>query len=463
MAMRRAWSLRTRLLLSLAYVLVLAVVSLGVPLAISLRDRVNAEVHSQALSQADVVAATSADLLRPPNKSALDAVARSSAATVRGRVIIVDSRGLVLADSGGSASLGGNYGTRPEIAAALRGSAVQTQRKSQTLGESILATAAPVVRGGRAIGAVRITQSVAAVQHAVGSTVAKLALVAGTVLLLGLLAGGLIARQVALPLRRLEEAAKRIEGGDLSARATVEGSSEQRSLAVSFNAMAGRLQRMLTAQREFVADASHQLRTPLTALRLRMGEGRASGVSDEASAELDAGAAEIDRLAAIVEELLLLSRAEDRAPAVEELDLRDAARRAADHWGTAARTEGIDLRVSEDGGAIVVCSAAALDRALDALVENAVRYSGAGGEVRISSIGGRIEVRDRGPGLAPGEESEVFERFHRGSAGRQGPPGSGLGLATARALARGWGGEARLANREDGGGAVATLEFKEAL
>jgi signal transduction histidine kinase len=270
----------------------------------------------------------------------------------------------------------------------------------------------------------------------------------------------LIARQVALPLRRLEEAAKRIEGGDMSARATVEGSSEQRSLAVSFNEMAGRVQRMLTAQREFVADASHQLRTPLTALRLRMGEARAAGVSDLASAELDAGAAEIDRLAAIVEELLTLSRAEERAPAVERVDLRDAARRAADRWGTAARTEGIELAVSEDGVDTVVCAEADLDRALDALVENAVRYSPAGGEVTLASCGGRIEVRDRGPGLALGEEGEVFERFHRGRAGRQGPPGSGLGLATARALARGWGGEARLRNR-DGGGAVATLEFKE--
>ena len=347
--MRAAWSLRTRLLLSLAYVLVLAVVSLGVPLAISLRDRVDAEVHSQALSQADVVAASAADLLRPPNMNALSAVARSSAATVRGRVLIVDSRGLVLADSAGSATLRSSYRSRPEIAAALHGSAVQTQRQSRTLGESILATATPIVRGGRAIGAVRITQSVAAVQRAVSSTVAKLALVAGTVLLLGLLAGGLIARQVALPLRRLEEAAKRIEGGELSARAAVEGSSEQRSLALSFNEMAGRVQRLLTAQREFVADASHQLRTPLTALRLRMGEARAAGVSDRASAELDVGAAEIDRLAAIVDELLVLSRAEDRQSAVERVDLRDAARRAANRWLIAAQTEGIELSVRDRG------------------------------------------------------------------------------------------------------------------
>jgi signal transduction histidine kinase len=450
------------LLLSLAYVLVLAVVSLGVPLAISLRDRVNAEVHSQALSQAEVVAATSADLLRPPNTSALGAVARTSSATVRGRVIIVDSRGLVLADSAGAATFHDNYRTRPEIAAALRGGAVQTQRKSRTLGESILATAAPIVRGGRPIGAVRVTQSVAAVQRAVTSTVAKLALVAGTVLLLGLLAGGLIARQVALPLRRLEDAAKRIEGGDLSARAAVQGSSEQRSLAVSFNEMAARVQRMLTAQREFVADASHQLRTPLTALRLRMGEARAAGVSDQASTELDAGAAEIDRLAVIVDELLLLSRAEDLRPAVDRVDLRDVAHRAADRWRMAARAEGIELDVCARDGVPVLCSEADLDRALDALVENAVRYSSAGRDVTIVSHGARIEVRDRGPGLAAGEEDEVFERFHRGRAGRQGPAGSGLGLATARALARGWGGDARVRNR-DGGGAVATLEFQETI
>jgi two-component system, OmpR family, sensor kinase len=461
--MRSAWSLRTRLLLSLAYVLVLAVVSLGVPLAITLRDRVNAEVHSQALSQADVVAATSADLLLPANPSALSAVVHSSAATVRGRVLVVDARGLVLADSASLGTLHSNYRTRtrPEIATALRGGAVQTQRQSRTLGESILATAVPVLRGGRVIGAVRITQSVAAVQRAVNSTVAKLALVAGTVLLLGLLAGALIARQVALPLRRLEGAAMRIEGGDLAARATVEGSSEQRSLALSFNEVAARVQRLLTVQREFVADASHHLRTPLTALRLRMGEARAAGVSDEASAELDIGAAEIDRLAAIVEELLVLSRAEDRPADVEPVDLPTAARRAAERWLIAANSEGIELSVVDEGAGTVMCAPADLDRALDALLENAVRYSPAGSEVTIASGPARIEVRDRGPGMQPGEEREVFERSHRGRPGRQGPAGSGLGLATARALARGWHGEARLDNRE-GGGAVATLEFQDA-
>ena len=208
--------------------LILAVLSLGVPLALSLRDRVNAEVHSQAMSQADVVAATSADLLKPLDRGGLQALTQASAASTRGRVLIVAAGGRVVADSAGPSTLGLSYASRPEIAAALRGSRVQDQRTSRSLGESILATAVPVLRFGRPVGAVRITQSVAAVQRSVRRTVVELALVAATVLILGLLAGALIARQVARPLGRLERAARRLSEGDLSATAPVEGSVEQR-------------------------------------------------------------------------------------------------------------------------------------------------------------------------------------------------------------------------------------------
>jgi len=136
-------------------VLVLAIVSLGVPLALSLRDRVNAEVHSEALNQADVLAATSADLLSPPSAAELSALVHSSEGSVRGRVLIVNAQGRVLADSAGPSTLGSSYLSRPEIAAALRGRSVQDQRASRTLGKDILATAVPVLRGGGTIGAAR--------------------------------------------------------------------------------------------------------------------------------------------------------------------------------------------------------------------------------------------------------------------------------------------------------------------
>jgi len=439
-------------------VLVLAVISLGVPLALSLRDRVNAEVHSQALSQADVVAATSADLLSPPRTPNLELLVHSSGASVRGRVLIVNRQGLVLADSASSSTLGSSYLSRPEIATALAGRAVQTQRVSHSLGENILATAVPVLHNQRTIGAVRITQSVSAVQSAVSSTITKLILVAGTVLLLGLLAGAVIARQVALPIKRLESAARRIAGGELSARAVVEGSSEQRSLGSSFNEMAERNQRLIGAQREFIADASHQLRTPLTALRLRLEEAAAVGVAAPVAAELSAGTAEVDRLAAIVDELLVLSRAEDRELKGEAVELSDAVLRAARRWNAAAEARGITLITLAGSGQSAWCAQADLDRALDVLVENALHYSPSGSEVTLRSGERGIEVLDRGPGLAAGEEELVFERFHRGSAGRQGPSGSGLGLAIARTLARAWYGDAHLRNRS-GGGVVASLEF----
>ncbi|MDE3069928.1 MAG: HAMP domain-containing protein [Acidobacteriota bacterium] len=438
--------------------LVLALVSFGVPLAVSLRDRVKAEVYSQARSQADVVAATSADLVTPSSAAQLNALVRSSASTVRGRVLVVNARGAVLADSAGPSTLGRSYASRPEIGRALGGTGVQTQRVSRSLGEEILATAVPVVRHGAVVGAVRVTQSIAAVQRAIDATVAKLALVGGTVLVLGLLAGGLIARQVARPLRRLETAAKGIQGGDFSARAPVEGSSEQRSLSIAFNDMAGRIESLLRAQRDFVADASHQLRTPLTALRLRLEEAHAGGVSAAVGAELDAATVEVDRLAGIVNELLLLGQAEGREPAGEPLDLAGVVARAAERWRPEAQARGIAIETLDEGARPVTCRRADLDRALDALIENALHYSPSGSTVTLSSVDRRIEVGDRGPGLGAGEEDLVFERFHRGGVGREATQGSGLGLPIARALARAWHGDARLGNRE-GGGALARLEF----
>jgi signal transduction histidine kinase len=279
------------------------------------------------------------------------------------------------------------------------------------------------------------------------------------VLALGLAAGVVIARQIAGPLRRLDDAAARVAEGDLSVRARVEGSAEQRSLARTFNAMTARLERLVAGQRDFVADASHQLRTPLSGLRLRLEEAHAASRDPEVHEEVDAAMAELDRLAAIISELLVLSQAGEVDAPPEELDLDDAVRRAA------ARFDGAEggrvTTVEAASGSPAFAPHADLDRVLDALIENALRY--AGGEVTVVARPGGIEVLDRGPGLAADELDAVFERFHRGRAGRAGPAGTGLGLPIARELMRRWGGEVTLANR-DGGGAAATvtLPFDEA-
>ncbi len=438
--------------------LVLAIVALEVPLASSVADRVDAEVRSQARGQADVVAASAADLLGRDAAADLDRLVDASAENVRGRVIVVDARGLLLADSEGTPR-GRSYAGRPEIAAALAGRPDQRERRSDTLDETLLATAVPIVRGGRPAGAVRVTQSVDAVDRAVWRAWVGLALIGLLVLGLGLLVGSFVAGQIARPVRRLDDAARRVADGDLSARAEVEGSAEQRSLARTFNDMTARLERLVRSQREFVADASHQLRTPLTGLRLRVEAARAESGEESAREELDAALLELDRLAQMVAELLELSRAGERDAGAETLALDDAARRAVARWEAAARER--DQRVQLDGGGAAGAAwiaRADVDRILDALVENALQYSPAGTAVTVSAVAGGVDVRDQGPGLAPGEEDEVFERFHRGSAGRRGPAGTGLGLPIARELARRWGGDVRLRSRP-GGGTVAEVRL----
>jgi len=445
-------------------VLLLAIVALGVPLALTLRTRVNDEVRSQAQVEADLIAATAADLLGPSHRGELAALAHSASLYAGGRVIVMDRQGIVLADCCQQPrEIGVSYASpaRPEIGSALAGKPVQLERYSHTLGQSLLATAVPIIRNASTVGAVRITQNVNTVNAAVTRVELALALIAAIVLALGLGAGRVIAGQVARPLRRLEAVARSVAGGALSARAAIEGSDEQRSLGASFNEMTERLQRLVGSQRAFVADASHQLRTPLTALRLRLEEARESGVSPGAVAQLDAGVAEVDRLAGIVEELLVLSRAGERELPGERLALGEVIERALERWSAAAADRGIALDRGEVERGWVWCAQADADRALDVLVENALAYSPSGTSVTLASGPGRVEVSDRGPGLALEDGEAIFERFHRGSAARGGAAGSGLGLAIARELAREWGGDVVLHNRH-GGGAVATLTLPDA-
>lgn len=445
-------------MLASAYVLVVAIIALLVPLALSLSRRVDGEVRSQASSEAALLAASIGEGVDRSSAASLDALAAITAQRVHGRVVVVDARGRLLADSAGVAERGQAFGTRPEVRAALAGRVFQGVRHSETLGTDLLVTASPIPRaGGGTAGAVRITQRVDAVHRAVRTTVLELVLVAGVVLAFGLAAGALLARRISGPLLRLERTAHEVAGGDLHARALEEGSVEQRSLARSFNQMTDRLTALLGAQRRFVADASHQLRTPLTGLRLRLEALSAAQPHDAAARDLDAAVAEVDRLAAIVEGLLALSRSAERARPGQACDLAVAADDAARRFRSRAAAQRTRLRVAHgDPPPSGWCDPRDLARALDQLVENALVYGGRGGEVELAVAPGVIEVRDRGPGPRAGEEEDVFERFHRGSAATRDASGTGLGLAIARAHARSWGGEATLRARQ-GGGAIAAL------
>ena len=454
-------SLLTRLLLAMGYVLLVAIVAFLVPLEVNTSNRVDSEIRAQATAQIDVLAVAAAEE-RGEGREALTPLAEASAEAVTGRVVVVDQNGLLLADSEGEAT-GTDFSNRPEIEGALQGERVQRERASQSLGIDVIATAAPMLINDEIVGAVRVTQSTAAQGRATRDSISSLVLIAGVVLGIGLIAAAIVARQLAGPIRRLIGSAERIASGDLDERAPVEGSSEQRALARSFNEMTARLGRAVTAQREFVADASHQLRTPLTGVRLRIEEAEAN-LSDEspedaaATRELGAATLELDRLTRIVDEMLVLSRAGVSDAPAKDVELNELVERAVVRWSPKAHQVGVTLEGAPGDAGVAMLAPEDSDRALDALIENALAYSHRGSAIRVATGPRVIEVLDEGPGLEAGENERVFERFHRGRAGRQGAHGAGLGLPIARGLARGWGGDVSLRNR-DGDGAVATLTF----
>jgi signal transduction histidine kinase len=443
-------SLRLRLLAAFAYVLLLILVALEVPLALNLARRIDAEVKNEAAAQAVIVAANASGRMNQPQE--LVRVARIAGRDLGGRVIVVDGRGRLLADS----TVAGRprllpYRSRPEIGTALNGGRAQGERHSDTLGQDLLYTAVPVTNNGRVVGAARVTQSMEAVHHRVRRGVLALAGIGGFALLVGLVVAWLLANSLSKPLRSLAGTARRVEAGDLEARAEVTGPSEQREVATAFNDMTERLGMVLAAQREFVSNASHQLRTPLTGLRLRLESARAKS-GPAAEPELEAAEREVERLARVLTSLLTLAREGDRPGPSRPVSLARAAERAHERWAATAEQDGRTLELVGNGDATIAASDEDLAILLDNLIENALHYSPARVELDWGRDGGEawVAVLDEGPGLAAGEETKVFERFARGSAG-SGQSGTGLGLAIVDTLARRWRGRAALTNRLDGG------------
>lgn len=445
-------SLRVTLLLAFTYALLIVLIALELPLALNLSNRVEAEVRAESASQVALVATSAAGELDRPDE--LRELVAEAGEGLGGRVIATDADGVVLADSAGRGLEGADYRNRPEIAQALQGQSAQGQRESASLGEELLFTAAPVLEEGEVVGAVRATQSVAAVADEIREDTLVLIAAGAVALLVGVIVAWLLAGFLTRPLRSLAGAARRVAEGDLAARAPVEGSREQREVAEAFNDMAARLEAVLTAQREFVANASHQLRTPLTGLRLRLEAAEDLAREPELREELAAAGQEVERLAGLLRNLLVLAREGQERPEPRAVALGEEASEALDRWSAEAQAAGIRLVAHDEGEAVALASAGDAGIVLDNLIENAIKYSPPGSAVGVE-WGERdgfacVAVTDEGPGLAPGEEAAAAERFFRGSAGA-GTQGSGLGLAIVRALAERWGGELYLANRDGGG------------
>jgi signal transduction histidine kinase len=280
-------------------------------------------------------------------------------------------------------------------------------------------------------------------------------------IVLGLIAGSLsltmiqfLARGMTSPLRQMASAAAAMAEGDYSRRVTETSRDEVGELARAFNLMAAELSETDRIRRDLVANVSHDLRTPLSSLRATL-ENVIDGVTQPDEKSLSAMLAQVDRLGALVAQLLELSRLESGSVPFEpvELELDSVILASVRELGPDAERVDVamprsNLRVNGDPER--------MHRVLANLLHNALRHSPAQEHVSVkaSSQGNAvvIEVADRGPGLDPGEETKVFERFYRGDSARSGDEGgAGLGLAIARWIVDLHGGSIRAERNEPTG------------
>jgi len=272
-------------------------------------------------------------------------------------------------------------------------------------------------------------------------------------LVLAAILGYIAARTALRPVATLTGAAERVaETRDLATRIKVDRDDELGSLARSFNTMLDALERSAKAQRRLVADASHELRTPLAALRTNVElMRRADALDPRDRAELLQAILDgLEELTALVSDVVELARDEEPSVLLEDVRLDEivtrAATRAAAHWPHVR----FDVDVEP---AVVHGVPERLARAVANLLDNAGKYSPAGGTVEVRLRAGELTVRDHGPGIAEEDLPYIFDRFYRAPSARS-MPGSGLGLAIVRQVVEGHGGTVAAANAPGGGTVV---------
>lgn len=435
--------MRWRLIAVLVGFTALVLLVQNIPLASYLRtverDRIITGLQRDAFTLAGYAVAALAVPAPGPAAdltSKVDTYAKGTGA----RVVVVDSSSAAIASSEGT--IGQSYANRPEIVAAIGGTAVSGERPSQTLGEPLLYVAVPVRAGSKILGAVRLTYPTSEVNATVDQRVRGLGVAALITLLTAAMIAVIVASTITRRIRRLRDAAEQIAEGDMDARADVSGGGEIEELAEAFNTMADRVQGVVESQRGFAGDASHQLRTPLTALRLRLDRAAELIADDEpALDQVDAARDEIDRLQRLVDGLLVLARADNRDHQVEPVDICQVASDRVEAWAPLAAERSISIELDAPGMAVARAVPSAPEQIIDNYLDNALEVAPEGSRilvtVRIDPTGVIATVDDEGPGLPAEDRGRAFDRFWRG---KQDGSGSGLGLAVVASLAQAGGG-----------------------
>ncbi len=389
------------------------------------------------------------------------------------RVTVVDENLNVIQSSDPRIAAGTNEANSPEFLATRQGPESTDIRVDATTGELRLFVAAPIIsRGGpQPAGFVQLSEPMAPIYDSLRQTRLTLIGIAGLVLAITVIASLILARQTAQPVERLTLTSEALARGQLEERVTPAGPDEIQRLGRAFNQMADRVQDMLLRQREFVADAAHELRSPLTSLRLRLEvlQSQAGKEPELTQRYLQQMDRELAYLQTLVEQLLTLSALDegesapraslDLAPTLYELadEMTPLIQQAQLHLTLAIPDHLPPSNVNPQQIRIVVRN----------LLDNAIKYTPAGGSITLSAAlvdrTLNISVADTGVGIPDDEQQHIFDRFYRVDKSRTGKQrGSGLGLALARSLVNANDGTIRVESRS-GSGSVFTVNLPLSL
>jgi two-component system sensor histidine kinase MprB len=311
-------------------------------------------------------------------------------------------------------------------------------------------------------GALQVARPLTEVDRVLDQAATVLAIVTAIGVLVAVALGMLLGRVALRPIARFTREAEGI-AADPGSRGRLDavGRDEVSRLAASFNRTLDALERSLHVQQQLVADAGHELRTPIASIRanVQVLEDADRLPPEELAALRRDIVTELDELTELLGDVVELARASDPQAPVDDVRLDEVVRAAAER---AARRGDSDVTVDLDlEPCVVVGDAARISRAVGNVIDNARKWSPAGGRIEVVLRDGSVRVRDHGPGFPPGELEHVFDRFWRAPDARS-MPGSGLGLSIVRQAAQQHGGRAVASNAHDeGGGAVVEVSFGE--
>lgn len=286
----------------------------------------------------------------------------------------------------------------------------------------------------------------------------------GLMLLLGLVGGGLMSRNMLRRLDQINRTAGDIIAGDLSRRVPVTNAHDEfDALAESLNRMLDRIQRLMSGVREVTDSVAHDLRTPLTRLRNRLEDTlRHQGAESAQAGEIEAAMRETDQIIATFNALLLIAEADSGVMrgAMARIDLVPIADDMAELYAPLAEENGVTLEIKPAGATVIEGNRSLISQALANLIDNAIKYTPKGGHIAVSTTmtpqGADLTVADTGPGIPTGQRAHVIERFVRLETSRN-SPGTGLGLSLVAAVARLHG--ARLTLDDNAPGLKAAIHF----